>query len=229
MTKYSTVRSNRKTLAIHITRDAAVEVRAPLRMPQAAIDSFVKSKEKWIEAHLAKQQQRNEEAANFKLCYGDTALLFGVRYPIAARRGNMGGFDKTGFFLPPGLTPIQIRDGLIQIYRAQARNLLVDMVNTYAGRMKVEPSGIRVTGAKTSWGSCSGANNLSFTWRLMMAPIEVVEYVVVHELAHIREHNHSQRFWAAVEGVLPDYRSRKDALKILQRELAAQDWDGSST
>jgi len=171
------------------------------------------------------QRERIETRAKFELHYGDTTLFWGKQYPIGARPGTKAGFDETGFYLPPGLSPVRIKDGLIQIYRAQAVNVLDRAVRSYASRMKVEPTGIRVTGAKTIWGSCSSSNRLSFSWKLMMIPFELVEYIVVHELAHIREHNHSPRFWAIVESFLPDYQDRKNRLKLLQRELDMQDWD----
>ena len=91
--------------------------------------------------------------------------------------------------------------------------------------MGVAPTGIKITGAKTRWGSCSSKNSINFSWRLVMADDEIIDYVIVHELAHIKELNHSPRFWAVVEGTLPDYKSRRSRLKLLQKKLAAEDWE----
>ena len=96
--------------------------------------------------------------------------------------------------------------------RARAREILPGRVAFYAKQMGVAPARITITGARTRWGSCSGKGNLNFSWRLMLAGEREIDYVVVHELAHLREMNHSPRFWAVVEAVLPDYRERKKAL-----------------
>lgn len=95
-----------------------------------------------------------------------------------------------------------------QELRRQAKEYLPGRVAHYAALMGVIPTGLKVTGAKKRLGSCSGKNSLCFSWRLMLYPPEVVDYVVVHELAHIRHHNHSRDFWAYVEQILPDYRNR---------------------
>lgn len=97
---------------------------------------------------------------------------------------------------------------------ARAKKELPPKVAHYAARMGVEPTGITITGARTRFGSCSGKNRLSFTWRLMDYPEEAIDSVVVHELAHIVHKNHGKDFYALVESVLPDYRQRK---KLLER------------
>ena len=96
--------------------------------------------------------------------------------------------------------------------RAQAKIILSQRVAYYAERMGVSPAQIKITGARTRWGSCSAKGNLNFSWRLMLADAREIDYVVVHELAHLREMNHSPRFWAVVEAALPDYRERKKSL-----------------
>ena len=91
--------------------------------------------------------------------------------------------------------------------------------------MEVAPSAVGITAAKTRWGSCSARRSINFSWRLAFADDAVIDYVVVHALAHITEMNHSARFWAIVAAVLPDYRERRERLKILQRRLVAENWD----
>lgn len=224
MLSYRLIRSRRKTAAIHITKDAAVEVRAPLKMPKAYIDEFVALKEKWIIAHLARRELLNSEKAAFSLNYGDTATLCGKAYPILAKDTKHAGFDGACFYLPPGLSPDDIRRIVVRIYKTEAKRVIGSRVDEYSERMNVKPSSVRITSAKTRWGSCSGKNGLSFSWRLIMADESVIDYVVAHELAHITEHNHSPRFWAVVEGVLPDYKQRRLKLKALQDSLAREDW-----
>lgn len=107
-----------------------------------------------------------------------------------------------------------------RIWREKAHGDLTARCARYAGKLGVSCQGIRINGAKTRWGSCSSRGFLNFTWRLMFLPEELIDYVVVHELAHRREMNHSPRFWKVVEEALPDYRQRRQALKEFSRRVS---------
>ncbi|MDR0469916.1 MAG: M48 family metallopeptidase [Peptococcaceae bacterium] len=225
MKPYTITRSKRKTLAIHITKDATVEVRAPLRMPEQEIHKFLSKKEKWIDEHIDRREKQNEEKSTFNLSYGDTVLLCGQLYPIRSVTGNRVGFDGESVWMPGGLTHEEIKGAVIQVYKAVAKKMLMAKAGEFAARMGVKPAAVKVTSAKTRWGSCSGKNNINFSWRLIMAEADVIDYVVIHELAHIRELNHSPRFWEHVEEALPDYQDRRKKLRKLQESLSTQDWD----
>ena len=167
---YTLIRSSRRTMALEITRDGRLLVRAPQRAPQAVIDRFVASHADWIAAHLEKQRQRAQ--AHPPLTEDELAAL-----------------------------------------RQKARDILPGRVAHYAERMGVAPTGVKITGAKTRFGSCSAKNSLCFSLYLMAYPDAAVDYVVVHELAHIRHKNHSPAFYAEVTRVMPDYRERRKLLK----------------
>ena len=98
-------------------------------------------------------------------------------------------------------------------YKQQARRLMEERVKWYASRFGLKYSAVRISSARTRWGSCSSRGSLSFTWRLVIAPLEVIDYVVAHELAHLRVKNHSPAFWREVESILPDYKARQKWLK----------------
>ena len=168
--EYTLIRSRRKTLALEITRDAKLVVRAPLRCPQREIDRFLQQKEQWIALHMAKMQARRESHPE----------------PTAEQEAAL---------------------------RQKAKEILPALVAQYAARMGVEPAGITFTGARTRFGSCSPKNRLSFSFRLMEYPMEAIEYVVVHELAHIRHKNHGADFYKEIQLVLPDWRERNALLK----------------
>jgi len=225
MTEYSIIRSNRKTLAIHITRNAAVEVRAPLNLAQSDIERFVQTKEDWITTHLAIQTERSAEKSAFMLNYGNSIAVMGRRCIITARTGNRVSIEDDRFYMPPSLSSDQIKSACIKMYKLIAKNELPRRTAAYAARMGVTPAAVKINSATTRWGSCSGRNNINFSWRLIMAADEIIDYVVVHELAHIIEHNHSARFWTVVERILPDYKARQKQLKVLQAVLTTENWE----
>jgi predicted metal-dependent hydrolase len=223
MTPYTLIRSKRKTLALYI-RDGRLEVRDPLRCPKSDIDKFVASKEKWLIKKLAQSSEQSAKRKNFSLNYGDLVTYRGREYPIAAKAGNRLGFDGEHFYMLPNLPPEQIKAACVQIYKILAKRDLPDRVFDFAKQMAVMPTAVKITSAKTRWGSCSSKKSLNFSWRLMLADDDVIDYVVVHELAHIRQMNHSAAFWAIVEDILPDYKERKVQLRVLQKRLATEDW-----
>jgi predicted metal-dependent hydrolase len=224
VTDYTLVRSRRRTAAIYI-KTGGVEVRAPLKMPKRDIDRFVASKERWITEHLAESQTNAERREAFTLNYGDTVMFRGAEYVVTEKAGNRAGFDGERFYLPPGFAPGQVKSVVVQIYRRLTKIHLFDRVSHYAGIMNVSPSAVKINGAKTRWGSCSAKKSLNFSWRLIMADDAVIDYVVVHELAHITEMNHSARFWAIVESVLPDRNERQRRLQELQERLNVENWE----
>ena len=120
--------------------------------------------------------------------------------------------EDTGIlYIPLTASP----DTLINWYKKQALPVITDLVEEYARLMGLEGkySSVKLSIAKSKWGSCSYDNKLLFSWRLIMCPTEVIEYVVVHELAHIIEKNHSKAFWNEVKKVLPDYKEHRKWLK----------------
>ncbi len=219
--EYKIVRTDRKTLAIFVLKDGRVEVRAPIWYPKREIERFVAQKENWIyikqQAVLAYAQQRRAYTPR----YGGTARLLGHPFPILAADGP-ARFDGKHFCIPAGLSEEAIAAACEQIYRVLAKELLPRKTAQLAAQMGLSAASyknIHITGAKTRWGSCSArgeVRSLNFAWRLMLAGEDEIDYVVVHELAHLREMNHSPRFWALVAETLPDYKQRRLRLKQLQ-------------
>ena len=224
MIHYTLIRSNRKTIELCV-RDGQVVVRAPLRASKRDIDRIVVSKEDWIAGKLAVSAERQAQRESFTLTYGDTVTYRGRQYPITGKAGDRVGFDDVTFYMPPGLQPEQVKASCVQIYRLLAKRDLIAKVLQFAAQMSVVPTNVKINGATTRWGSCSARKSLNFSWRLILADDDVIDYVVVHELAHISEMNHSDRFWTIVEGELPDYRERKARLKALQQRFNVEDWE----
>ena len=224
MNNFTLTRTRRKTIAIYI-REGRVDVRAPIRASAAAIEAFVASKEGWIAGKLAESGRQQAERESFALSYGSILIYRGTPYSITATDSRQAGFDGERFFLPADLAPEQIKAACMRIYRARANSVLTEKARHYAQLMNVSPAAVKINSAKKRWGSCSARGSINFSWRLIMAEDDVIDYVVVHELAHLTELNHSMRFWAIVEAALPDYRARRKRLGHLQTRLAGENWE----
>ena len=174
MIDYTLTRSKRKTIGLYV-RDGTAHVRAPLKCPKTEIDKFVASKEKWLIDKLTLSQNRIEQRNAFELNYGAQILFRGAEYPIVAKDDTIAGFDGKQFYLPSGLESAQIQNVCIQIYRRLAKVHLTERVALYAKQMDASPTVIRITNAKTRWGSCSSQKSINFSWRLIMACDDVVD------------------------------------------------------
>ena len=221
---YTLTRSKRKTLALYI-RDGNIEVRAPLRMSKREIEKFITSKEKWILNNITVMQKQERQRESFNLDYGDTVLCRNKLCVITAINDNIVRYDDERFYMPADLAPDQIKYACVQIYIMIARRELTVKTYDYAKRMQVMPTAVKINSAKSRWGSCSSKKSINYSWRLIMADDDVIDYVIIHELAHILEMNHSEKFWKIVESFLPDYKERKARLKELQQRLGGEDWD----
>ena len=127
--------------------------------------------------------------------------------------------------MTPDLPPKHIKAVCVEIYRMLAKRDLTAKTLDFAEQMGVMPAAVKITGAKRRWGSCSSKKTINYSWRLIMADDAVIDYVVVHELAHLIEMNHSSRFWNIVEMMLPDYKLRQAQLKELQKRLSKENWE----
>ena len=223
MTEYTLTRSKRKTIGLYI-KGGILEIRAPLKCPQSEIDRLITEKENWITTKLAKSKKQTEQKQSFALNYGDTIIFRGENYPLIEKAGSRAGFDGESFYVPPKMDSDLIISACVKIYTRLAKIHLAERVEVFAKQMMVSPTAVKVNSAKGRWGSCSNRKSLNFSWRLIMADDDVIDYVVVHELAHIIEMNHSAKFWAIVENVLPDYMERKSRLRKLQKRLSTENW-----
>lgn len=221
---YSITYTKRKTIAIYIHKDGAVEVRCNKSTLKSAIEKFVNQKQKWIYEKVAVMLNKSEIKNDWKIEAGNLLLFMGKEYPVITKKGDNVGFDGHNFYIPPQLDHSNIQSYIIGVYKNLAKKVIIDNVKKYADIMCVTPANVKINSAKTRWGSCSGKNSLNFSWLLIMAEESVIEYVVVHELAHIKEHNHSERFWKIVATVLPDYKMKQRQLKVLQEKLSKEDW-----
>jgi len=227
MREYKLIKTKRKTVSIKIKEDATLEVRAPLNVSDEKIDEFVKSKEKWIAKHTKKISETYNLKKEFTLNFNDYVFVRGEKAYIRSIEGNIASYDKEKriFYIPEIANSEQIKEIIIGLYKLIAKSYIHPKIAFFTKQMNVNPTAIRITSANTRWGSCSGKNSVNFSWKLIMAEDETINYVIVHELAHIKQHNHSPNFWNIVESIIPDYRKEKEKLKILGKKISKENWD----
>ena len=210
---YTVIRSRRKTIAVEITKEGGVLVRAPLKLARREVLAFVHQNRDWITRKLARAKVLQQGRTPRRFLEGETFPFLGEQHRLRYVAGGEYLRQQNGeFLLGADLSP-RAGDLFRTWYRARAREILEDRVEHFALRMGLTCRSVRITDAKERWGSCNAAGSLNFAWRLVMAPPPVVDYVIVHELSHLAEMNHSRRFWGRVGRVLPDYAKRRKWLR----------------
>ncbi len=211
-------KSQRRSIAIGVYSDDRITVRAPLRVSLRDIERFVIEKTPWIQKRLEHNRRHREKFPPMTCKEGDSILYLGQDYRLTLlkEKKQKVWLDQNQLCLSlkqdsaPKETVIKL---LHQWFKAQATDILQDRVDLYAPLIPKPFKGIRFRRMKSRWGSCSYHGELCFNWLLIMAPIEVVDYVVIHELCHLVHHNHSQKFWNLVHTYMPDYKQHKEWLK----------------
>lgn len=203
-------RSSRRSIAVGVLRDGTVEVRAPKYIPKFLIDQFVKSKSDWIEERLEFVAKNKPKVQKFE--NGEKFLYLGKEYSLLL--GNYIHIETRGddLLFPLGLAS-QRRIAIEKWYIKKAKEIIKAQVDFYADRLNTSYNGISFSDTSSKWGSCTHDNKLQFNWRLIMTPILVVRYVVLHELVHTTEKNHSAIFWNKVRAVNPSYKNQIKWLK----------------
>lgn len=213
--------SRRKTFALVIEPDGSLTVRAPQRASRTQIEQLVQSKAAWIERKQAWVKSNPAEPGPKNYTDGELFEYLGepVRLEIVnaaspALRLEGGSFLLARRFLP------QAQAVFTRWYRRQARQVIGERTRRQAAELGLAYRSLRITSARTRWGSCGARGTLNFSWRLVMAPLPVIDYVIVHELVHLEIKNHSQAFWQRVAQLKPDYSQQRAWLKAHGRRLS---------
>lgn len=207
------IRSRRRSIGLMINANAELIVRAPLHTPVHEIERLVSQKERWINDKQEIFRKRQPKAPK-QFIEGEEFVVLGNKYPLRFVEDLPKAIVLEDELLKVHSAVVSnIEDHLNIWYRNLALETIRERVAFYAGMTGLSYSSIKVNEATTRWGSCSYKDTLNFTWRLIMAPMRVVDYVVVHELMHLKHMNHSARFWAEVAKVIPDYKSDERYLK----------------
>ena len=216
---HSLIRSKRRTICLEFNPQGQLIVRAPLRASLSLIKDFIHSKRNWIEKNQQHNVQQYQAKPQRHYQNGESFLLLGESYPleIVPHLKKPLHFD-TVFQLSE--RNIEKAEKIFTAwYKKRALSQITEITEKHATIMQLSYSGIKITSARKRWGSCNSRGNLSFSWRLVMAPIWIIEYIVVHELAHLKHMNHSSRFWGFVGKFFPEYKKARKWLKEHQALL----------
>jgi predicted metal-dependent hydrolase len=210
---YEIFHSKRKTIALIVQPDGRLVVRAPLRATQRQIEEIVNAKAGWIKKVQKKMIEQAEQFSPCQFTPGEEFPYLGSLYPLEiVERARPALQLESTFKLSKKSLPTAPAV-FTRWYKAQAMPVIQERVLYFASRYGFTYDRLRITSARTRWGSCTSTSSLNFTWYLVMAPLAVIDYVVLHELAHTRHRNHQKAFWALVASIMPDYKTRKKWLK----------------
>ncbi len=204
----------RKTTCIQINNGQVI-IRVPKKLSVAKIDVLIDSRIQWIKQKLLQQQQL-QPIKHKQYVSGEEVYYLGRRYQLKVLIASKKTVKLSHGYLQVHINkkePTAIRTALKKWYLEHAKQQLESKVKQFSTIMQVFPASIQVREYKARWGSCSSRGHIKFNWKLIMAAGDVVDYVVVHELCHLIEHNHSANFWQLVKTILPDYEIQRQWLR----------------
>jgi len=210
---YKLIRSKkRRTIALTVSADATLVVRAPLKTPVSYIEKVISKNKQWLKNALIRISARPK---NYPKEYvsGESFLFLGRLYKLKITKSNTKGLHLRDSFILGEGDRNKAKDLFIKWYKKEAKKKIGERVESRAKRLGISYKGINITSANKRWGSCSTTGNLNFSWRLVMAPLSVIDYVIVHEFAHIEHKNHSRIFWTSVKAMYPNYEKAKNWLR----------------
>jgi len=217
--------ARRRTISLEV-RDAELLVRAPLGVSEAELNRLVRRKGAWVRDKLEAQRQLLARVPEYRFETGARLPWLDSELTLELARAGSGEAVRQGERLWVMLSsrsrlpaPEQAQKLVRQWYREQALTLLAEKTHRLAEQIGQRCSGVKVRVTRSKWGHCTSRGEIQYNWQIVLAPEAVVDYLVAHEVSHLRHHNHSRAFWQLVEQVCPDYRRQRDWLKANGRLL----------
>ena len=206
------IRSKRKTLSLSINENADLVVRAPHRASYDEIQKFISEKSVWIDNKQRLIKARLEDNLNQRS--SDKCLYLGSLYPLKIDNNSIEPVSFNGqMFTVTNVNRERISLSLKSWYKKRFIEVALPRLSYFSDKYKLKVNQVRVKEQKTLWGSCSSKNNINLNYLLIMAPMKVIDYVIVHELVHTIHKNHSAKFWQKVETIMPNYKDARNWLK----------------
>lgn len=217
--------ADRQTTDIVIERDGLITVRPPLRLTPEQVDETVLAKRMWIYRNLAEWRDLNATQVVREWVNGESFLYLGSNYRLLLvneqdelLKLKDGRFCLLRSVIESGGT-VAAHQAFEAFYRQKGLGRLTQRVTHFASKVGVSPGTIFIKDIGYRWASCLTSSDLHFHWKCLMAPPTIIDYIVVHELCHLHHRDHSDAFWNEVDKVLPDYRERKEWLRVRGAEL----------
>lgn len=217
--------AKRKTLTITVERDRSVVVHAPSDASDERIQRVVESRRQWVFEKLrqGKKYQELPHPPGKELVTGESALYLGHSYRIEVIANGAGEIQFAQRFLIPASLVGRGKGAMREWYLAQANEIILPRVRRHGAVLGVEFNRASIVDSRYRWGSCTLGSNVSFNWRLIKAPMFVIDYVIVHELAHLLEANHTPQFWNVVRTHVPRMEKARawlsDNGQVLEEEI----------
>lgn len=201
------IRTKRKTIALQITEEGKLIVKAPIDVDDKTIERIILKRKAWIERNIERIKRRDPKPSKREFVNGEGFLYLGRYYRLQiVENQEMPLKLEDRFFYLSKSALANAKEVFIKWYKEKAYEKISERVEFYARIAGFKYNKVNITDAEKRWGSCSQKGNLNFSWRLIMAPLRVIDYVVVHELCHLEIKNHSKAFWIKVKTLMPDYK-----------------------
>jgi len=208
-------RSKRKTTSIFVERDGSISARVPEQLEDNEIKQVLEAKEYQIHKNLAEWTQLNERYVLREFVNGQSFLYLGRNYRLKLVEEKLGELHfKKGKFLLSKQEIEKAKVYFVDFYKRKLKDKIKPLVLRFQSQLGVNPNEVKVMELKNRWASCSSKGNVNFHWKCAMAPMDVLQYIVVHELAHLIYMNHTQEFWNEVDKILPSYEKQLNWLKL---------------
>jgi len=217
MSEIKILRSKRKTIALVISPDATLTIKAPMNVSLKYIENLILKKKSWIQRKQQEILKNGGPVKNKEFKDGEEFLFLGKTYFLKIYTGKE--IKLTNYLYFPEKYLKNPKEKMILWYKQEALRIISKRMDYYSQLTGWKFKSISITKAKRRWGSCSHNGSIHFSFRLIMAPLDVVDYLVVHELTHLVEKNHSFKFWDKVKNILPDYKTQEKWLKDNGRRL----------
>ena len=208
------IRTDKRTLSIMINAKGELIVRAPYNYPDHKIFEFIKQKEDWI---IKKQNAiRSNSYINHNVVNYTNFLFLGKELtPLISNDVKEIMINDNKLLIPAKINSDKILSKIEKWYRKVAEEVLVERVNYMANQLRLRPADVKTNNNKTRWGVCDSRGNIAINWRAIFLPPNLLDYIVVHELCHLLEFNHTPAFWSVVAKIIPDYQILRKHLKCL--------------
>ena len=206
--------NRRKTVSIFIERDGSIKVLAPVTATDGKVEAAVKSKEYLIFAKLAKWKELNQGKVKREFVNGQSFLYLGRNYRLKIVDDQDVPLKISGgFFYLDSNYLIKAEKVFKKFYRAKTEIKILERLKLIEGKVNHKPSSIKVLELQNRWASWTPKNGLNFHWKCVMAPVSVLDYIIMHEIVHLKYPNHSTEFWNELDKIMPNFREQENWLK----------------